>query len=57
MKNEKPSIGPQAEYSKKRPTVGHSRPISKLNTVPVITPTANNVTITRDHRPASVRYT
>ena len=33
---------------------GHSNPISKLSTVPVITPTANSVTMTRDHLCASV---
>ena len=36
---------------------GHSRPISKLRIVPVITPTANRATITFDQRLASTRYT
>jgi hypothetical protein len=36
---------------------GHSSPISKLSTVPVIAPTANSATITRDQRRASVQYT
>ena len=58
MKNEKPSI---AKPSPKTPPnvpvkFGHSSPISKLSTVPVMTPTANSVTITRDQRRASVRY-
>jgi len=35
---------------------GHSRPSSKLSTVPVTTPTANRAIITFDHRLASVRY-
>ena len=59
MKNEKPSIAnPRPNTLPNVPVkFGHSSPISKLNTVPVITPTANSVTITRDHRRASVRYT
>ena len=57
MKNEKPSI---AKPSPKTPPnvavkFGHSRPISKLRIVPVITPTANSASITFDQRRASVR--
>ena len=56
-KKEKPSI---AKPSPKTPPnvpvkFGHKRPISKLSTVPVITPTANRVSITFDQRRASVR--
>ena len=35
---------------------GHSTPISKLNTVPVIAPIANRAIITRLHRRAIVRH-
>jgi hypothetical protein len=35
---------------------GHSTPISKLNTVPVIAPIANRAIITRLQRRAIVRY-
>ena len=35
---------------------GHSRPISKLRTVPVTTPAANSATRIRVQRRASVRY-
>ena len=56
MKNEKPSIAnPRPNTLPNVPVkFGQSSPISKLNTVPVITPTANSVTITRDQRRASV---
>jgi hypothetical protein len=56
-KNEKPSIAnPRPNTLPNVPMkFGHSNPISKLNTVPVITPTANSVKTTRDHRRASVR--
>jgi hypothetical protein len=35
---------------------GHRTPLSKLNTVPVITPIANRAIITRLHRRAIVRH-
>ena len=56
-KNEKPSIAnPSPNTLPKVPVkFGHSRPISKLSTVPVITPNANSVSITFDQRRASVR--
>ena len=58
MKNENPSIAKPSP--KTLPNVamnfGHRSPISKLSTVPVITPTANSATITRDQRRASVQY-
>jgi len=57
-KNENPSM---AKPSPKTPPnvavkFGHSTPISKLNTVPVIAPIANRAIITRLHRRAIVRY-
>ncbi len=58
MKNENPSIAnPNPNTGPNVPVkFGHNNPISKLSTVPVITPTANNVTNTRVHRRASVKY-
>ncbi len=58
-KNENPSIAnPRPNTEPNVPVkFGHSSPISKLSTVPVITPTANSPTSTRDQRRASVRYT
>ena len=58
MKNENPSIAnPNPNTPPNVPVkFGHSSPISKLSTVPVITPTANSVTITRVQRRARVRY-
>jgi hypothetical protein len=57
-KNENPSM---AKPSPKTPPnvavkFGHSTPISKLNTVPVIAPIANRAIITRLHRRAIVRH-
>ncbi len=58
MKKENPSIAnPSPNTDPKVPVkFGHSSPISKDSTVPVITPTANSATITRVHRRANVRY-
>ena len=58
MKNENPSTANPSPNTPPNVPVkfGHRSPISKLNAVPVITPTANSVTITRDHRRANVRY-
>src|SRR5206468_2679734 len=52
MKNEKPSIAKPSPKTLPKVAVkfGHSRPISKLRIVPVITPTANRATITRVQR-------
>ena len=57
MKNENPSIANPSPNTPPNVAVkfGHSRPISKLRIVPVITPTANSATITRVQRRASVR--
>ena len=57
MKNENPSIANPSPNTEPNVPVkfGHSSPISKLRTVPVITPTANSATITRVQRRASVR--
>jgi hypothetical protein len=58
MKKEKPSIAnPSPNTLPKVPVkLGHKKPISKLSTVPVITPTANSASMIRDHLRASVRY-
>src|ERR1700694_1628454 len=57
MKNENPSIANPSPNTPPNVAVkfGHNSPISKLKIVPVITPTANNATNTRDQRRASVR--
>ncbi len=56
-KNEKPSIAKPSPNTPPKVAVkfGHSRPISKLRIVPVITPTANSASTTRLQRRASVR--
>ena len=56
-KNEKPSMAKPSPNTLPNVAVklGHSRPISKLRIVPVITPTANSAIITRVQRRASVR--
>ena len=56
-KNEKPSIAKPSPKTLPNVAVkfGHSRPISKLRIVPVITPTANSATMIRVQRRASVR--
>jgi hypothetical protein len=58
MKNEKPSIAKPTPNTLPNVPVkfGHSSPISKLKTVPVITPTPNSVAITFVQRRANVRY-
>ncbi len=58
-KNENPSIANPSPNTLPNVAVkfGHSSPISKLRTVPVITPTANSATMMRVHRRARVRYT
>ena len=57
VKNEKPSI--EKPSPKTLPNfamnAGHRMPISKLSTVPVITPTANSVAMMRVQRLAMVR--
>ena len=57
MKNENPSIANPSPNTLPNVAVkfGHSRPISKLRIVPVITPTANSASITFDQRFASTR--
>jgi hypothetical protein len=57
MKKEKPSIAKPNPNTLPNVAMkfGHNNPISKLKTVPVMTPTANNASITRDQRRASVR--
>ncbi len=57
MKNEKPSIAKPSPNTLPKVAVncGHSRPISKLRIVPVITPTANSARTILLQRRASVR--
>jgi hypothetical protein len=57
VKNEKPSIAKPSPKTEPNVAVkfGHSRPISKLRIVPVITPTANSAAITFVQRRARVR--
>ena len=58
VKKENPSIAkPRPKTLPNVPVkFGQSSPISKLRTVPVITPTANSATMIRDQRRARVRY-
>jgi hypothetical protein len=57
-KNENPSMAKPSPKTLPNVAVkfGHSTPISKLNTVPVIAPSANMAIITRLHRRAIVRH-
>jgi hypothetical protein len=56
-KKEKPSMANPRPHTLPNVAVkvGGSMPISKLSTVPVITPTANKVTITFEQRRTGVR--
>ncbi len=56
-KNENPSSAKPSPNTLPKVAVksGHSRPISKLRIVPVMTPTANSAIITFDQRRAKVR--
>src|SRR4051812_50139378 len=59
MKKEKPSIANPSPNTLPNVAVkfGHSRPISKLRIVPVMTPTANSATMIRVQRRADVPET
>ena len=57
MKKENPSIAKPRPNTLPKVAVklGHSRPISKLRIVPVMTPTANSASTMRLQRRATVR--